>query len=151
MLSEGALDYLQDLTLQRGAERMACYLPFGGIYWDDELPDFRAFQQLPDKDRNLILRLFFIRFQIWKKQILLDSDQAFWDHAVAEVPHYALFHRLHLNSDDQRKQAQIEMEVQDFFASLQDLVEDVNGLKKRQKMEEDIEEQDLQKWWRRIW
>ncbi len=62
MLSEGALEYLQTLSYDSDAEGRSCIIPLGGIYWADEIPDFHALLKVPKSDRDLIYRLFSIRF-----------------------------------------------------------------------------------------
>lgn len=58
MLSETAVEYLSSLTYRVEAKRLSCALPLAGIYWDDEIPDFRSLFELSESDRNLVFRLF---------------------------------------------------------------------------------------------
>ncbi len=65
MLSDGAVKYLQPLRYDPNAERRSSTIPMGGIYWADEIPDFHALMDVPKHDRDVIYRLFTIRFKLW--------------------------------------------------------------------------------------
>jgi len=104
MLSQTAVEYLSALTYREDAQRLNCTLPVAGIYWDDEIPDFRALFELSESDRNLVFRLFGIRMKIWDRAKLNESDQALWDAALIQVPSFALFRRLELSTEDRAAQ-----------------------------------------------
>jgi len=118
MLSPGALRYLKPLRYDPGAARISCMIPMGGIYWTDEIPDFHALRALPEADRELIYRLFSIRFKIWAGHELDSDDQRFWDTARSQVPDYPVFHRTDLTPDDRAAQEAAE---EDTVAALQAL------------------------------
>jgi hypothetical protein len=108
MLSETAVSFLSPLAYRGTAQRLFNFIPLGGIYWDDEIPDFALFSELPRADRDLILRLFSIRFELWRGKTPSHEDQRFFETARSQVPGYALFRRLTLSSED--RQAQMECE-----------------------------------------
>jgi hypothetical protein len=118
MLSDAAIAFLLPLKHRIDAERQSCILPLGGIYWDDEIPDFHALLKVPDHDRHLILRLFSIRFKIWDSQPLSQSDTEFWETARSQVPEYPLFERLELSEEDRRAQEQVERDAIEGFEAL---------------------------------
>ncbi len=118
MLTKGAIDYLTPLTYLKSAERLSCYLPLGGIYWADEIPDFEVFTQLAEEDRIGILRLFRIRFALWNGHELNDDETAFLEAARKLVPDYGLFQRLELSPGDRLAHEQMEQEVIGFFLDL---------------------------------
>jgi len=118
MLSDIAVNYLSPLEYRPDAERRSCVLPLGGIYWSDEIPDFRHLLEVPENDRNLIYRLFSIRFKIWDGDDLSGDDQQFWDTARSQVSGYPLFRRLQLSPEDRLAQDRME---QDALASLEAL------------------------------
>ena len=111
MLSQTAIDFLSPLTYKENAERRICFLPLGGIYWEDEIPDFQELHNLPKHDRNLVYRLFSIRFSIWNGEELSEGDQRYWDEARLQVPKYAMFQRLKLSFEDEQAQDAVEREV----------------------------------------
>lgn len=118
MLSNGALKYLRPLTFDSSAERRSCMIPMGGIYWSDEIPDFRALMDVPKSDRNLIFRLFSIRFKLWAGEQLSDADQSYWDAARTQVPDYPVFHRVQISADDRVAQAAAEQDALAGFEAL---------------------------------
>jgi hypothetical protein len=118
MLSDASIAYLKPLKHRPDAERKSCVLPLGGIYWDDEIPNFRDLLKVADHDRNLILRLFSIRFRIWDAQPLSQSDTEFWETARSQVPEYPLFQRLELSEEDRLAQEQVERDAIEGFEAL---------------------------------
>ncbi len=118
MLSDGALQYIQPLKLDPNAKRLICMAPLGGIFWDDEIPDFRRLMSMSDQDRDSILRLFAIRFRLWAGETLDNDDQAYWDAAIAQVPDFPLFHRISLSDDDRVAQHAAERETDATFEAL---------------------------------
>jgi len=116
MLSDSTAAYLSELPFRAEAKRGACWLPLRGIYWEDEIPDLRAFQRLPEFVRWEILRLFSIRCAIWSGSPLKREDERFWEEAQREVPRYALFFRLRITPDDLEMQHEIEQESEAAFA-----------------------------------
>jgi hypothetical protein len=120
MLTERALEFLCSLNYRDDAERRICFVPLGGIYWSDEVPDFVALQKIPEDDRCLILRLFGIRFRIWNDEELSADDRAFWESARQQAPDYPVFQRLALSSDDRRAQQEAERQVFEAFQVLKD-------------------------------
>lgn len=118
MLTERAVAYLQPLRFSNSAERKTCFIPLGGIYWEDEFPDFRKMMDLPEEDRSGIYRLLALRFKIWKGKELVGEDREFWDAARIQVPEYALFRRLKLSEEDRAAQEAIETEMQEVFELL---------------------------------
>ena len=82
MLSEAAVNYLQPLKHNPDAQRHCSMIPLGGIYWDDEIPEFSKLMTVPKDDRDAIFRLFSIRFKLWAGDELDADDQAYWDAAL---------------------------------------------------------------------
>ena len=78
-MSETTLGFLSTLTYRADAKRQVCWLPLGGIYWEDEMPDIRHLMNIPEDDRNQIFRLFAIRLRLWKGEPLPDGERRFWD------------------------------------------------------------------------
>jgi hypothetical protein len=118
MLSKAAIAFLSPLTYRANAERRSCLLPLGGIYWEDEIPDFDVLLELSERDRNLVYRLFSIRFKSWNGETLSDADQSFWVKARSQVPNYPLFQRLELSAEDQRAQDEVERDAVEGFRAL---------------------------------
>lgn len=119
MLSDIALKHLSMLTYRPDAKWEVNILPFGSIYWADEMPDIRKFVECQELDREQILRMFDIRLGLWDGEILLAEDQQLWDSIRAQVPDWALFQRLRLTDEEKvaRKEAerQVEREFETAF------------------------------------
>ena len=111
MLDRYCIHYLQNLTYNPKAERKSSLLPLGGIYWDDEIPNFNHFLRIPEKHRLGINHLFRIRFLIWADNPLTRGDQIFWDSCMQQIPDFPLFKRLKLSPEDQQAQADVESEA----------------------------------------
>ena len=108
MMTETTLGFLSTLTYRADAKRQVCWLPLGGIYGDDEMPDIHHLLNIPEDDRKQIFRLFAIRVRLWRGESLLDADQQFWDTAYSQVPSWAFFRRQQISDDDQQAQEQAE-------------------------------------------
>ena len=126
MLSDGVLNYLRSLKFDAAAERRSCMIPMGGIYWSDEIPDFHVLMNFSVSDRNLVYRLFSIRFKLWAGKVLSDVDKSYWEAAKEIVPDYPVFHRVEISDDDRAAQAASENEA---VAGFQALFEDADNVK----------------------
>lgn len=129
MISETTLGFLSTLTYRADAKRQVCLLPLGGIYWEDEMPDI-LLMNIPEDDRNQILRLFGIRLRLWKGEPLLDGEQELWDMTYSQVPGWAFFQRQQISEDDQHAQEQAE---QDSADALEALLADADRISIREK------------------
>jgi hypothetical protein len=118
MLSEVAVARFSVLTYRPDAEWEVNILPFGSIYWKDEMPDIRDFIRTPEKDRDQLLRMFSIRLRVWDGEALSDEEQQLWDTIRAQIPQWALFHRLKLSPEDARAREKAERQVEQEFESL---------------------------------
>ena len=118
MLSETTLGFLSTLTYRADAKRQVCWLPLGGIFWEDELPDIRHLTEIPEDDRNQIFRLFSIRLRLWKGESLPDAERQFWDMTYSQVPNWAFFRRQQISDDDQHAQEQAERGAEDALEAL---------------------------------
>jgi len=126
MLSDAAVNFLQPLKHNPDAERFMSMIPLGGIYWDDEIPDFRELMTLHKDDRDSIFRLFSIRFKLWAGDELDAVDQSYWESAQQLVPNYPLFRRIDLSDDDRAAQLQAEQETMAGFEALIGDADEVN-------------------------
>jgi|SRR5688572_26848691 hypothetical protein len=153
MLTEGAIAYLQPLTFSKTARRQACFLPLGGIYWDDEIPDFPALLEMPEEDRLGIFKLFAIRFKIWGGMELEAGEKLFLEKARAKVPDYALFQRLTLSHEDRAAQEQVEKDLTEGFAAMFEAADEVS-ISDKDGVQSFSATFDLTKakepWWKRI-
>jgi hypothetical protein len=113
MLSEMTAGFLSALTYQGDAQRQVCWLPLGGIHWEDEIPDIRHLMKLPQDDRNQIFRLFCIRVRLWKGEALTDAQRQFWDMTHSQVPGWAFFQRQQISDDDLHAQENAEWATTD--------------------------------------
>ncbi len=157
MLTERALEFLCPLKYRQDAERRVSWIPLGGIYWTDEIPDPLAFQELPEADRSLILRLFCIRFRIWNGEELSADDHTFWESARQQVPDSPVFQRLTLSPDDRRAQQEFERQAFEAFQVLKDhaenfeLTERANGSAGFSlTFDLTTEQPELKRWWQRF-
>jgi hypothetical protein len=103
MVHQIAMTYLTGLVYRPDAQRQVLYFPWGGIYWEDEIPDRRQLMDLPEDGLVQILRLINIRYRLWAGKELSRDDQRFWMEAKSLVPACPIFQRLHLSPDDRLK------------------------------------------------
>jgi hypothetical protein len=82
------------------------------------MPDIRHLMDIPEDDRNQILRLFTIRLRLWKGEPLPDAEQQFWDTAYSQVPSWAFFRCQQISDDDQHAQEQAEQGAADALDAL---------------------------------
>ncbi len=116
MLSAKALTVLRALTYRPDADWAVNILPFGSIYWNDEMPDVRSL--LDFNDMALIFKMFGIRLNIWDGKPLTNADQQLWNTVQRQVPHWALFKRLSLSDEQRLARAEAERQVEQEFESL---------------------------------
>lgn len=118
MISAEAIAYLAALPYRADAARQSSILPLGGIYWEDEIPDFGALSQLPEAARDEVFRLFSIRFKIWCGEPLSHDDDTYWSTVRSAVPGYGVFHRTSLSPEDRSEQEATEKQALKFFEEL---------------------------------
>src|SRR6266700_3466373 len=123
MLSEKAVALLADLPYRPNAEWQVNILPFGSIYWTDEMPSIDALLAKPD-DMLIITTMFGISMKLWDGEALNAQDQRFWDAVKDQVPHWALFRRLNLNDEQKQARREAERQVEEEFESLSDDTDD---------------------------
>lgn len=111
MLSQPAVEVLSSLTYQSNAEWLVNVLPFGGVYWADEMPDIRQLVHCFEQDRTQIVRMFSLRLELWNAEGLSDDDQEFWDSIRAQAPTWPLFRRLELTEEQKRVRQKAEQQV----------------------------------------
>lgn len=119
MLSERAVALLAALPYRPDAEWGVNILPFGSIYWKDEMPSLGDLLDKPD-DMLIIHAMFGIRLKLWDREVLNAQDQRLWDAVESQVPLWALFHRLNLNEEQRRAREEAERQVEREFESLSD-------------------------------
>jgi hypothetical protein len=118
MLSEKAVALLAALSYRRDANWEVNILPFGSIYWKDEMPSVRDLLDKQD-DMFIIHAMFGIRLKIWDGEVL-NAHQRLWDAVKSQAPHWALFSRLELNDEQKRARKEAERQVEREFESLSD-------------------------------
>jgi hypothetical protein len=115
MLSDTAKKYLSSLVYNRDAEIVCSIIPMGGIYWADEIPDFRKLRQMPEEARGDIYRLFRIRYALWDGVELSPEDLKFLELARLIVPGCPIFKRLVPADHDLQIQKDIREEMNDIY------------------------------------
>jgi len=118
MLSQSTVDYISKLPFRADAKRAVSLTPLGGVFWSDEVADFPSVGRLPESSRLELLRLFEIRYALWKHHPLSPDDQQYWDSARVQAPQYAIFQRIEVTSDIVDLQNQIEEESDAIFNAL---------------------------------
>jgi hypothetical protein len=119
MLSKATATYLNMLTYRADAGVGSSWMPLGGIYWEDELPEHNQFfLRIPEGDRHDILRLFGIRVRLWSGQALGREDQQFWDTTQSLVPRWAFFKRLMVSADELHAQEELAKAAEEVFEAL---------------------------------
>jgi hypothetical protein len=117
MLSKKIVAVLAALPYQPDAEWEVNILPFGSIYWKDEMP---AIGDLFDRleDMAIIHAMFGMRLKIWDDEALNTQDQELWDAVKYQVPHWALFKRLSLTDEQRIAREKAERQVEQEFESI---------------------------------
>jgi len=116
-LSEKAVSLLTALRYEPSAAWGVNILPFGSIFWLDEMPSMAELFE-NTSDASLIHSMFGLRLKLWDGQALNAEDQQLWDSVKAQVPEWPLFKRLCLSSEQKQAREQAELEVQNAFESL---------------------------------
>ncbi|MGC4072773.1 MAG: hypothetical protein QM760_09675 [Nibricoccus sp.] len=104
MIPPQAHEYLSSLRIDPHATRQCCLIPLGGIYWSDEIPDFKALLRVPEDERQSINRLFGIRFRLWANEVLSSEDDIFWCYCKKTYPECPILQRSILSQEDQEAQ-----------------------------------------------
>ena len=117
MLSEKIVAVIAALPYQPDAEWEVNILPFGSIYWKDEMPSIRDLFDKPD-DMAIIFKIFGMRITLWDGEALSPEDQRLWDAVKDQVPNWALFRRLSLSDEQRLARQKAERQVEHEFESL---------------------------------
>lgn len=118
-LSEKAVSMLTALEYEPGAAWGVNILPFGSIFWLDEVPSRVGLFENTD-DSFLINSMFGLRLKLWDGQRLDANDQQLWDSVQAQVPEWPFFKRLCLSSAQKQAREQAELQVEQAFKSFSD-------------------------------
>ena len=116
MLSERMVAVLSALPYRPDAEWGVNILPFGSVYWKDEMPEMR--DMLDIEDMTTVHRMFGIRLQLWDNEVLNAEDRQLWDAVKRQLPEWALFKRLSLSDEQKAAREKAEQQVQQEFESL---------------------------------
>lgn len=119
MLSERAVELLAALTYRPDAEWAVNILPFGSVYWDDEMPAMQDMFDRPD-DMFVIMSMFGLRIRMWDGEQLGDKDREMWNAVQKQVPIWAFFQRLTLSDEQSQAREKAERQVEQEFESLSD-------------------------------
>ena len=115
--SKKAVSMLTALKYQPSAGWGVNIVPFGSIFWLDEMPSMAELFE-NDNDKFLIYSMFSLRLKLWDGQTLNPDDQQLWDSVKAQVPEWAFFKRLRLTRQQKQDREQAEMQVQHAFDPL---------------------------------
>jgi hypothetical protein len=116
MLSAKIVGLLASRRYQPDAEWEVNILPFGSIFWTDEMPAITDLFDRPD-DMAVIQAMFGIRLKIWDGVALDAQDQQLWDSVKRQVP-WALFERLILTDEQRLAREKAERQVEQEFESI---------------------------------
>ena len=119
MLSEKMVSVLSALAYRPDAEWEVNILPFGSIFWKDEMPEITDLFDRPE-DMMVIHRMFGTRIKLWDGEALDLQEQQMWDAVRVQVPRWALFKRVHLSEEQKLARAKAERQVEREFQSLGD-------------------------------
>ena len=117
MLSEKIVAVLAALPYQPDAEWEVNILPFGSIFWKDEMPAIADLFDRPE-DMAIIHAMFGMRLKIWDGETLDAQDQELWDAVKRQVPEWALFKRLSLTDEQRLAREKAERQVEQEFESI---------------------------------
>lgn len=111
MLPREAQNYLRSLRMDPNAQIWTSYIPLGGIFWSDEMPDSKEFGQLPEADQYAIYRLFSIRFSLWHQRPLNSDDENYWRCCCEAFPDCPIMKRTALSPELYEAQTRVEAEI----------------------------------------
>ena len=117
MLTDRTVAVLAKLAYQPDAEWEVNILPFGSIFWKDEMPAIVDIFDRPE-DISIIHAMFGVRLKIWDGEALNAQDKKLWDTVQRQVPNWALFRRLTLSAEQEQAREQAERQVEREFESL---------------------------------
>jgi len=89
-------------------------VPFGSIFWHDEMPDLEVLFWNRD-DQSLIDSMFALRLKIWDGQALTTEEQRLWNSVKTQVPDWPLFKRLFLTNEQKQAREDAETEVRNIW------------------------------------
>lgn len=114
MLSEKVIALLAALPYRADADWSVNILPFGSIYWNDEMP---AIAELVDTPEQMLIvhAMFGMRLKIWDGETLDPQARQLWDGVRGQVPNWALFQRLSLSDEQKLARAEAEKQVEQAF------------------------------------
>ena len=117
MLSKKMVSVLSALTFKPDAEWEVNILPFGSVYWKDEMPAIGDLFDKPD-DMAIIFKIFGMRIKLWDGDALNPEDQRLWNAVKDQVPNWAVFMRLSLSEEQRLARQKAERQVELEFESL---------------------------------
>ena len=116
-LSEKAVSMLKTSQYDPSAGWGVNIVPFGSIFWLDEMPSMA--ELFENDDDNLVINsMFAFRLRIWDGQKQSADDQRLWDSVKAQVPDWPFFKRLTLTNEQKQAREEAEMQVQHAFDPL---------------------------------
>jgi hypothetical protein len=113
MLTEYTIVRLSALRHDPQAKMRACWMPIGGIVWDDEI-DFEKLGNWPTFDMVQIVRMFELRVHVWKHEPLSEDERKFWNEIHSQLPTWAFFQRLTITDKEQQAQDYAAEDALDF-------------------------------------
>ncbi len=117
MLSEKIVAVLAAMPYQPDADWEVNILPFGSVFWKDEMPPIRDLFDRPG-DMGIIHAMFGLRLKMWDGETLNPQDQELWDAVRRQVPQWALFKRLSLTDEQRLAREKAEGQVEQAFESV---------------------------------
>jgi len=117
MLTDRTVAVLSKLAYQANAEWEVNFLPFGSIFWKDEMPAIVDIFDRPE-DMSVIHAMFGMRIKLWDREALDPQEKELWDAVKAQVPNWALFKRLSLSAEQTLARGRAERQVERAFESL---------------------------------
>lgn len=118
MLSAETAKYLSSLRRRHDAKRMICWVPLGGIFWNDELAEAHDLNRFPEDDLAQILRIFGARAKMWAGEPLSEEQVRLWNEVKSQVPEWALFGRKEVTAEDLEAQRGAQQAGDEVFAAL---------------------------------
>jgi hypothetical protein len=118
MLKPKTVQHLAAMPYRADAEWLVNILPFGGVYWSDEMPDPKEMIFFNPNDQAVILRMFSIRVKLWDQTALSFDEREEWDCVRSQVPSWPLFQRLELSEAQRIERARAQMQMEQEFERL---------------------------------
>lgn len=129
---------LQSLTYNPHAQLKAYFVPYGGIYWEDELPEYKILLSLSDQEYLYPFLMLNVRRKLWAHESLSEEEQRQWKFAQEIYPNWPIFKRLHITEDEYQQQLACEESSNQFYEAMMNVPDEVSVEQAKEETEKHV-------------